>query len=133
MFKVSDACSANNGLGPCSTLCLPKPNGYTCACEDGVRLLADERTCENGLPYLILIQTHQIQSYPSEYMDLKNDYRSRFCCLQTITILHSYSSLIKVTIAMSIGILNINILRIFLSNIDYKNDFEIPKVAPFQN
>ncbi|KAK3087117.1 hypothetical protein FSP39_001901 [Pinctada imbricata] len=36
-------CAENNG--GCSTFCLAIPNGYKCACEDGISLLSDGKTC----------------------------------------------------------------------------------------
>nr|XP_022323721.1 low-density lipoprotein receptor-related protein 1B-like [Crassostrea virginica] len=38
------ACLHNNG--GCTTFCLPTPTSRTCACEEGVALLADGQTCE---------------------------------------------------------------------------------------
>lgn len=40
----STACMQNNG--GCSTFCLPTPTGRACACEEGVDLMADGKTCE---------------------------------------------------------------------------------------
>ncbi|XP_062572883.1 low-density lipoprotein receptor-related protein 1B-like [Saccostrea cucullata] len=40
----SSACLQDNG--GCSTFCLPTPEGRTCACEEGVDLLANGQTCE---------------------------------------------------------------------------------------
>ncbi|KAK3581778.1 hypothetical protein CHS0354_017217 [Potamilus streckersoni] len=41
-------CSNNNG--DCSTLCLPSTTGRTCACEDGVTMREDGKTCSNVIP-----------------------------------------------------------------------------------
>ncbi|KAJ8300134.1 hypothetical protein KUTeg_021653 [Tegillarca granosa] len=41
---VNERCADRNGL--CSGLCLPTPEGRTCACQDGVDLLEDGITCE---------------------------------------------------------------------------------------
>ena len=38
-------CLLNDGLGDCSTLCLPTQNGHTCACQTGVSLRTDGKTC----------------------------------------------------------------------------------------
>lgn len=47
MISVESQCRNDNGR--CSTFCLAKPNGVTvCSCEDGVKLRADGKTCENG-------------------------------------------------------------------------------------
>ncbi|WAR22301.1 LRP4-like protein [Mya arenaria] len=44
---VSSNCSPNNGRANCSTFCLPKFDGYTCACANGVSLLSDGKTCSD--------------------------------------------------------------------------------------
>ncbi|KAJ8301052.1 hypothetical protein KUTeg_022571 [Tegillarca granosa] len=41
----NDMCKNNNG--DCSTFCLPTSSGRTCACEDGVKLRSDKKTCGN--------------------------------------------------------------------------------------
>lgn len=46
LFSVNEKCAVNNGL--CSTFCLPTPFGRTCACEEGVLLEKDGRTCKGG-------------------------------------------------------------------------------------
>lgn len=43
-MPVNEKCAVNNGL--CSTFCLPTPFGRTCACEEGVLLEKDGRTCK---------------------------------------------------------------------------------------
>ena len=48
LSTVADHCSANNGKGDCSTICLPKPNGRTCACDYGRDLKGDGKTCIDG-------------------------------------------------------------------------------------
>lgn len=45
---VNDVCSVANGR--CSTFCLPSFRYHKCACPDGVKLLADKRTCSGGNP-----------------------------------------------------------------------------------
>ncbi|XP_053386904.1 low-density lipoprotein receptor-related protein 1-like isoform X3 [Mercenaria mercenaria] len=44
---VSNTCKARNGRGDCSTICFPTQIGRTCACENGISLNADGRTCSN--------------------------------------------------------------------------------------
>lgn len=44
---VGGACRDRNGLGDCSTVCIPTSQGRTCMCEDGVDLRPDDRTCED--------------------------------------------------------------------------------------
>ncbi|XP_062608198.1 low-density lipoprotein receptor-related protein 4-like [Saccostrea cucullata] len=44
LMPVNEKCAVNNGL--CSTFCLPTPFGRTCACEEGVLLEEDGRTCK---------------------------------------------------------------------------------------
>lgn len=46
IVDVNPLCAQNNGL--CSTFCFPTPSGRTCGCQDNVKLLSDERTCEGG-------------------------------------------------------------------------------------
>ncbi|XP_053387383.1 low-density lipoprotein receptor-related protein 1-like isoform X2 [Mercenaria mercenaria] len=53
---VSNACKARNGRGDCSTICLPTQLGRSCACERGIRLKADGRTCANVYQCTDLIQ-----------------------------------------------------------------------------
>ena len=43
---VNEKCAVNNVL--CSTFCLPTPFGRSCACEEGVLLEKDGRTCKGG-------------------------------------------------------------------------------------
>uniref|UniRef100_A0A4W3JHK9 Low density lipoprotein receptor-related protein 4 n=1 Tax=Callorhinchus milii TaxID=7868 RepID=A0A4W3JHK9_CALMI len=38
-------CSVRNG--GCSHLCLPRPNGITCACPTGIQIKSDGKTCED--------------------------------------------------------------------------------------
>ncbi|XP_060607265.1 low-density lipoprotein receptor-related protein 2-like, partial [Ruditapes philippinarum] len=54
--KPNSLCQARNGLGDCSTICVPTELSRTCACEDGVSLKADQRTCENIYQCPILIE-----------------------------------------------------------------------------
>ncbi|XP_045191660.2 prolow-density lipoprotein receptor-related protein 1-like [Mercenaria mercenaria] len=42
---VGTGCKDRNGLGDCSTVCYPTPTGRTCACQKGVSLKSDGRTC----------------------------------------------------------------------------------------
>ncbi|KAL4234296.1 Low-density lipoprotein receptor-related protein 1B [Mactra antiquata] len=44
---VQNACSPNGGLGDCSTICVPKPNGRVCMCQDKVHLRPDGITCSD--------------------------------------------------------------------------------------
>ncbi|KAL4234290.1 hypothetical protein ACF0H5_005941 [Mactra antiquata] len=44
---VNNKCQPNGGLADCSTICIPTPKGRTCACEQGVNLHSDGRTCTN--------------------------------------------------------------------------------------
>ncbi|XP_045489131.1 low-density lipoprotein receptor-related protein 4 isoform X2 [Pieris rapae] len=53
----SNRCSRNNG--GCSHLCLLKPNGRTCACPTGVKLLEDGKRCADG-PVNFLIFAHRV-------------------------------------------------------------------------
>ena len=46
-------CQARGGLGDCSTICIPTETGRVCACEDGVSLKPDKRTCENSKKYIL--------------------------------------------------------------------------------
>ncbi|EDO49133.1 predicted protein [Nematostella vectensis] len=46
-------CGLNNG--GCSHLCLLSPQGISCACPTGVRLLLDNKTCENGPKHFLLL------------------------------------------------------------------------------
>lgn len=46
MSVVNSLCSAQNGQ--CSTYCLPTASGRRCACEDGLSLQSDGRTCQGG-------------------------------------------------------------------------------------
>ena len=48
LITVNDDCRPNNGLGDCSTLCLPTRYSHTCACQEGVRLRSDGKTCEDS-------------------------------------------------------------------------------------
>jgi hypothetical protein len=48
MLSVNEACKARNGLGNCSTICLPTETGRTCACQPGVQLKQDGRTCSDS-------------------------------------------------------------------------------------
>ena len=45
LISENTDCLLNDGLGDCSTLCLPTQNGHTCACQTGVSLLTDGKTC----------------------------------------------------------------------------------------
>ena len=47
-LSVSEDCKARNGLGNCSTICLPTATGRTCACNPGHQLKQDGRTCSNS-------------------------------------------------------------------------------------
>ncbi|XP_053402894.1 low-density lipoprotein receptor-related protein 2-like [Mercenaria mercenaria] len=53
---VSNACKARNGRGDCSTICFPTQTGRSCACENGIALKADGRTCANVYQCTDLIQ-----------------------------------------------------------------------------
>ncbi|KAL4234294.1 hypothetical protein ACF0H5_005945 [Mactra antiquata] len=44
---VQNACSPNGGLGDCSTICVPKPDGKVCMCQDTVNLQPDGKTCSD--------------------------------------------------------------------------------------
>lgn len=48
LFAANTVCKDRNGLGDCSTFCLPSHLGRTCACENGVNLKPDGRTCSNS-------------------------------------------------------------------------------------
>jgi hypothetical protein len=48
MLSVNEACKARNGLGNCSTICLPTATGRTCACKPGGQLKQDGRTCSDS-------------------------------------------------------------------------------------
>ncbi|XP_060607016.1 complement factor H-like [Ruditapes philippinarum] len=54
--KPNSVCQARGGLGDCSTICIPTELSRTCACEDGVSLKADQRTCENIYQCPILLE-----------------------------------------------------------------------------
>jgi len=45
-FSANALCAQRNGL--CSTFCLPQESSKICACQDGVSLLSDRRTCIGG-------------------------------------------------------------------------------------
>ncbi|KAL3858577.1 hypothetical protein ACJMK2_008853 [Sinanodonta woodiana] len=51
-------CSNNNGN--CSTLCLPSTTGRTCACEDGVAVREDGRTCSNVTPRMLFQEDYTV-------------------------------------------------------------------------
>ncbi|XP_078669811.1 low-density lipoprotein receptor-related protein 4-like isoform X3 [Branchiostoma floridae x Branchiostoma belcheri] len=48
----TNRCGPNNG--GCSHLCLPKPNGITCACPTGITLKEDGRTCHDAPETMLL-------------------------------------------------------------------------------
>lgn len=52
---MNEKCAVNNGL--CSTFCLPTPFGRTCACEEGVLLEKDGRTCKGGESLVFIFNT----------------------------------------------------------------------------
>ncbi|XP_060608038.1 low-density lipoprotein receptor-related protein 6-like [Ruditapes philippinarum] len=45
--KVGGGCAGNGGLGDCSTVCLPTSTGRACACNDGIDLKPDGKTCSD--------------------------------------------------------------------------------------
>lgn len=45
-FAVNENCINNNGN--CSSLCIPTPTGYVCACGDGIEM-KDKYTCSKGM------------------------------------------------------------------------------------
>ncbi|XP_065930465.1 low-density lipoprotein receptor-related protein 4-like [Magallana gigas] len=72
IVDVNPLCAQNNGL--CSTFCFPTPSGRTCGCQDNVKLLSDQRTCE-GVPVcptsLPSLQLLNCVPYPGESCEFK--------------------------------------------------------------
>ena len=46
IFSGNHLCKVNNG--GCSHLCLLTPNGYQCACPDGLSLESESKSCLTG-------------------------------------------------------------------------------------
>ena len=45
-------CENRDGLGDCSTICLPSSSyDHTCHCPDGEEILNDKKTCANGIDF----------------------------------------------------------------------------------
>ncbi|XP_062584701.1 low-density lipoprotein receptor-related protein 4-like [Saccostrea cucullata] len=62
---VNENCIKNNGN--CSSLCIPTPTGYVCACADGIEM-TDKHTCATGSKRKPLSYLRKLSS-----LDAKND------------------------------------------------------------
>ena len=54
-FHLSATTVCGDDNGGCSSLCLPTPDGPTCACQDGDGLSPDGKTCWLGKSCVLLL------------------------------------------------------------------------------
>ena len=69
LIPVNNNCYNKNGN--CSSLCIPNPTGYVCACADGIEM-KDQYTCLHG------------NSTWSQEIQIKTNHKNRICVIVKI-------------------------------------------------
>ncbi|XP_020602324.1 low-density lipoprotein receptor-related protein 4-like, partial [Orbicella faveolata] len=65
-YAGNQQCKVNNG--GCSHLCLLTPDGFSCACPDGLLLLSDGKNCQTDLSkFLLFAEGRSLKQLPLNY------------------------------------------------------------------